>query len=430
MSQSRLESAFESGAVKFNLSESDYLVLRSDGFSCYENLFYRLPTREDLERYLEDTLHKKGAYRDSVGTIMVYDKAHPEWRTWRSSDDAACVRKLWSYGSTLCKSELEDMASGSGTGEKIKITPGAAAELERKAIAAGMPKPVSDAERPSSWTLQRLANNFSLGGKHLHVEWESYVSLEKEERAARSGKSLRSKPAVFLVGGKTLEVQEQEVELDGVQKVTGLVSMQEILLLRARVFAMLELTPFSLMTKLNERYTGLVRQTVPDKMRPPTLNEIRRFDRELMKQALRWKSDGQGELGDCLEHYLDNPSASLWRMLEAVPEGVPDQGIERAQEVGQPGQNEGKVKDPSRGVKRGADGTEHEDEPGRKLKTCLVCSKKHEPLCPLPPNFRKQQREAAKQAKKKAKEKKLFTESNRDSSVTGFFLRPATGKKA
>lgn len=100
-------------------------------------------------------------------------------------------------------------------------------ELERKAVASGMPKPVSDAERPSSWTLQRLANNFSLGGKHLHVEWESYVSLEKEERATRSGKSLKSHPAVFLVGGKTLEVQEQEVELDGVHKVTGLVSMQE-----------------------------------------------------------------------------------------------------------------------------------------------------------------------------------------------------------
>jgi len=102
-----------------------------------------------------------------------------------------------------------------------------------------------------------LANNFSLGGKHLHVEWESYVSLEKEERATRGGKSLKSHPAVFLVGGKTLEVQEQEVELDGVHKVTGLVSMQETLVLRARVFAMLELVPFNLMVKLNDRYTGL-----------------------------------------------------------------------------------------------------------------------------------------------------------------------------
>lgn len=50
MSQSKLESAFESGAVKFNLAESDYLVLRRDGFACYENLYYRLPTRDDLER--------------------------------------------------------------------------------------------------------------------------------------------------------------------------------------------------------------------------------------------------------------------------------------------------------------------------------------------------------------------------------------------
>ena len=400
MSQSKLESAFESGAVKFNLAESDYLVLRSDGFACYENLYYRLPTRDDLERYLEDILHKKGAYRDSVGTIMVYDKANPEWRTWRSSDDAACVRKLWAYGSTLCKAELEDMASGSGTGEKIKITPGAAAELERKAVASGMPKPVSDAERPSSWTLQRLANNFSLGGKHLHVEWESYVSLEKEERATRGGKSLKSHPAVFLVGGKTLEVQEQEVELDGVHKVTGLVSMQETLVLRARVFAMLELVPFNLMVKLNDRYTGLVRRTVPEKMRPPTLNEIRRFDRELMKQALRWKSEGQGELGDCLEYYLDTPNASLWRLLEPVPEAVPDQGIERTHEGGGTTGTDGKD---DKGTKRAADGSEKKEQ-GAKFKTCLICGKKHDPLCPLPPNFRKDQREAKKVAKAKKRQ--------------------------
>lgn len=95
-------------------------------------------------------------------------------------------QEAWAYGSTLCKAELEDMASGSGTGEKIKITPGAAAELERKAMAAGMPKPVSDAERPSSWTLQRLANNFSLGGKHLHVEWESYWNRRREPPGVES----------------------------------------------------------------------------------------------------------------------------------------------------------------------------------------------------------------------------------------------------
>ena len=75
MSQSTLQSAFETGAVKFNLAESDYIVLRCDGYDTYEKLFYRLPTREDLEKYMEDVLHRKGGFRDSAGIMRTYDKA-------------------------------------------------------------------------------------------------------------------------------------------------------------------------------------------------------------------------------------------------------------------------------------------------------------------------------------------------------------------
>ncbi len=42
--------------------------------------------------------------------------------------------------------------------------------------------------------------------------------MEQEEKASRMGKSLRSKPAVFLVGGKHLQVQDQELELHDVQR--------------------------------------------------------------------------------------------------------------------------------------------------------------------------------------------------------------------
>jgi len=81
---------------------------------------------------------------------------------------------------------------------------------------------------------------------------------------------------------------------------------------------------------MHDRYYGLLRQTVPDRMRTPTINEVRRFDRELMKQALKWKSEGNGELGDCLEYYLDSPAAGLWKLLEPVPENLPDQGQEKS----------------------------------------------------------------------------------------------------
>lgn len=125
-------------------------------------------------------------------------------------------------GSTLCKAELEDLTSGVGTGDRIKFTLAAAAELEKKAVARGIVQPSSDVERPSLWTLQRLANNHSLPGKHHHMEWENFVSMEQEDRARRSGSGLKEKQAVFLVGGKHLQVHDQEIELEGVQKITGL----------------------------------------------------------------------------------------------------------------------------------------------------------------------------------------------------------------
>ena len=228
---------------------------------------------------------------------------------------------------------------------------------------------------------------------------------------------------MFLVGGKTLEVQEQEVELDGVHKVTGLVSMQETLVLRARVFAMLELVPFNLMVKLNDRYTGLVRRTVPEKMRPPTLNEIRRFDRELMKQALRWKSEGQGELGDCLEYYLDTPNASLWRLLEPVPEAVPDQGIERTHEGGGTTSTDGRMTKARSVVPMVLRRKSRVPE----SKPVWFVGRNTSHSVPFLRIFGRTNEKPRRQQRRRSARTWAKSPRNRDSSVTGFFLRPATG---
>ncbi len=142
MSQSKLETAFEAGAIKFNVSESDYLVLK-----CHMVITAsKISTTDSQQRKIwrntfEEVLHKIGGYRDRVtGNIKAYTKASPSWPDWKRSDDVACLRKLWSYGSSLCKTEMEDMTSGGGS-EKIRMTHAAAAELERKAIKGGMNPP-------------------------------------------------------------------------------------------------------------------------------------------------------------------------------------------------------------------------------------------------------------------------------------------------
>ena len=76
----------------------------------------------------------------------------------------------------------------------------------------------------------------------------------------------------------------------------------------------------------------------------------------------------------------------------------PDQGIERAHEgIGAPSGDD-------KGTKRGADGSDKKEQSAAKLKTCLVWGRKHEPLCVLPPNFRKDQREAKRAAKAKKRQ--------------------------
>lgn len=242
-------------------------------------------------------------FRDQSGRISTYDANHV-WASWRRSEDAGCLRKLWNYGATLCKAELDDVASGSGTGEKIKFTSSAAAELEQKAVAAGMEAPVSDVERPSLWTLQKVANNHALGGKLVHLEWEAYVSMEAEERLGRSGKALKKRPAVFLVGGKTLEIQEQELELEGVVRVTGLVTLREVLSLRARAMSMLELLPYAHREEQSQAGADVEEDKrarkclVCGKRHEPRCTIPEGFRKELKAKAKAAKAAGKGKKGD------------------------------------------------------------------------------------------------------------------------------------
>ena len=413
MSQSQLESAFEAAAVRFNVAESDYLVLRKSGVKCLEDIHYRLPTKDDLERYLEDVIHSTSAYVHTDGSIRSYVKAGISWRQWRSSEDAACLRKLWAYSAQICKAEMEDLASGSGSGDKIKITPSASAELERKAVQKGMPAAGSDVERPSHWTLQKVANNHGISGKHLYMEWENFISLDAEERHGRSGRSMKQNPAVFLQDGKKLEVKNQEEDLSNIQKITGLVTLREALTIRGRAFDMLGVASFKLLNELTERYTSLMRQTTPRGMRAPTLNEIRRFDREMMKQGLRFKAEAQGELNECLMFFLRNPTAGLWRLVEAMPEFLPDQGLEKggagdAETVLATAQPKKRARPDDEGVWDGVpyqQGTEDGKGEGKKPRKCIICGKAHEPRCAIPAGWRKEQKAKQKALKNKGKGK-------------------------
>lgn len=110
---------------------------------------------------------------------------------------------------------------------------------------------------------------------------------------------------------------------------------------------------------------------------------------------LRWLSREVGTLDAGIKYHLENEQLSLWRLLDPVIRSLPDQGVEAGEAAA---------------TKRKREESDLEDEPAplqrrkpedarqtKKKKTqCLVCKKRHEPLCPLPEGFQKQKKAKGK----------------------------------
>eukprot|EP00435_Cladocopium_sp_Y103_P003847 s3226_g1.t1 len=69
----------------------------------------------------------------------------------------------------------------------------------------------------------------------------------------------------------------------------SLESMRNYLEIRARAFEMLDIAPYQVYKRLNEKCISKAVGRVPKGMRSPTIEEIRRFDRTLHEELLRRK---------------------------------------------------------------------------------------------------------------------------------------------
>ncbi len=267
--------AFGKAAAKFNVAESDYLVMASSKIGTFSELAFRFPRSEVFESYMVRTLRTRGAYR-SGDTIRVYDIATPMPREdYKESDDAACLRRLWTLAAKVAKSEVESLA-GDGDEPKTKVSAPTASELEDSAVKERrMPPSLGDRERPSLWSLTRVQQNFAPNGGRRHLTWEAYVSMDTENRLRRSGK-LPKDVQELIISGKSVTLQAGEPGEIQVAKIGDVTSMQEALELRARTFCMLGLASYAVYRRLTEFYVSRLRDLPPEGFRAPTLNEIRK----------------------------------------------------------------------------------------------------------------------------------------------------------
>lgn len=405
MSQSKSVTAFSRAASSFDVHESDYLVLLSDRVSTFEAMAFRFPKEQDFEDYVKRYVRPQGGYQEEDGSIKVYDKTSPPlWEDFKSSEDCGCLRKLWHMASQVAKKELETLVAGTDESTTSKMNAVLSLELEEKAILSGMPAPSSDKERPSLHTLGKVQGNFSPGGHFQHISWESYVDAETEGRLRRAGKLPRDKTELVLREDK-VSARNKESELQSTVDIKDTAGLREALEIRARCFHMVGVADYFVVRKLTEKFVSLLRQTALEGMRQPTLNEVRRTDRLIFEEILKWVSKGQGTVDAGLNHYLSSPQDMLWNLCKQQPESFPDQGLERS--APESSSRKRSLADAEKTDENKKDKTEKPAPDKEKvLRLCLVCKKRHEPLCPLPEGWRREQRAKAKEAKKAWQEKK------------------------
>ena len=315
MSEARSRMAYGRAAVNFDVNESDFLVLLDDRVDTFESMAYRFPSSTDFEDYLKKTVRNKGAYRDSSGAIQVYTKAQgTPWDVFKSAEDTGCLRKLWSLAHQVSKKELETLASpGEETRQKVTLT--MSQEWEERAISEGMPIALSDRERPGLICLGKVQAAYMTGGSFEYLNFECYMDAETEGRLKRAGRLPKDKQELvysndrITVKSKTDEMPKMEI-IDAAD-------MREILEIRARAFHMAKVCDFETCRQLTERYLSKLRATQVEGMRGPTINEVRRTDREIFQTILVWVAKGQGSVSAGIRHYLDNPAEALWKLLDS-----------------------------------------------------------------------------------------------------------------
>ena len=403
MTESRSAMAFARAATNCDVAESDFLVLCEAGITTYERMAYRLPNTSDLEDFLKNTIRVKSGYKYEDGKVIIFDKQTPEpWGAYKSKDDPGCLRKLWNMSLQIAKKELEALASPEdATARKVTLT--MAQEMETRAMGEGMTPPLSDKERPSLLALSKVIQAYGPSGTFQYLSWEVYLDREHEGRLRRAGKLPKDHQELVTIGERVV-IKNKDTEISVQVDISEPMDMRECLDVRGKAFHMCKICNYEICRQLTERYLSKMRATQVDGMRAPTLNEIRRFDRELFEEILSHVAKSEGSIQNGLKHYLENPTEALWKLPDPQLASHPDQGKEKPIKA-KPDSKRPKSpkKGPSSSSKRPATGESKEWTTARR---CIVCGKRHEPRCPLPPNFRKEQKERAKAERGKGGGKK------------------------
>lgn len=332
---------FSALAQRVQVRVQEMNVLMSEGIDTADEFYFRLQSPEALEKYLKDVMFLSIGKVGEDGVVTLEARIAPaDVDEFLRSSVVSAVRKLWHAAKELSIQDLKnlsDQAIGISDTKPKQVNITLLNDLRARARSRGITDN-SDRIRVGNLCLTKVLNNYQpLNGAFVYLELEEFTSAEEETFLLSMGVKPKNMSEVKLVKGDKDVLQTVQADpMAGVQKaniVDGqLVLLQDAFELKARAHDVADVCGRATLDALHQVYLTVVRETPQQGYRVPTFNEIRRFDRLIFRDILRFLSQQQGSLQEGLEFFLSESGRAhpLWKLMEQQMEGTPDKGIDRA----------------------------------------------------------------------------------------------------
>ena len=324
--------AFYSHCQRLGVQEGDYLYLEYLGINTASSFFFKVPSEQALEKFLQEKLFTSTGVRDPY-TFVVSADARTDGGSWEDfsvSDAVSAVRHLWHLSKSSSMSDLTRAAGDLTDSRKTVLTTTVIEDLFERARIRGLDDSNPNS-RPANLIVSKSYQNYSIGGRFSYLYFEQFITQEDEERAREQG-LLASQVGHELVPsaspgkfdytpGAAPQLQQPWIE--------DRLKLQKCMKLKEFTFDVAEICPHEVLHVLHEVETAALDITVLMGCRAPSIPEIKYFDRLVHNEMNKFLARGKGNVQTGIEFMLSDGGRldAKFKLLEQVDSEKADRGL-------------------------------------------------------------------------------------------------------
>ena len=342
---SRIPSVLQALAARLGVNDGEFYVLLAENIDTADELYSRIPNEDSMEDYIKEVLFLNEGIQNPDGSnthLLVPRNSTLTVPQFTRGSEAAQFRRLWRAAKDMAIEDLKNLAQAvtgaSDSSSLRKVNTSLVMDLREKARARGITDTVERAT-VGDQCIMKVLNNFQpFSGLFAYQEFEEFTTQEEEDFA--KDKQIKTKDLVGmkLVRGegnylRAAETQEdlRKADLNVGSQSKIILAIMDVFELKARAYDIAEVCEREINAALHDVYISAMRETPQAGFRVSTFNEVRKFDRLLVKDILYYLKSNKGSYGEGIKWFLSPAGLqhNHWRLLDQQIESMPDRGIDR-----------------------------------------------------------------------------------------------------